>query len=80
MDKKVQIKKFSESYTEEIDRNDWPNAPKIPERIKTPKEKLEDIKNLYLSADSGEITHEDLFNKLGNLLSLDNKFPGPTGL
>lgn len=84
MDKKIQpimIKKFNEVYGgEEMDREDWPNAPKIPEHTKTPKEKIETIKNLCHSVNNGKMSCEDFFKGVSEILIINDRFPGPTNL
>lgn len=73
------IKKFNELYGgEEQDRESWPNAPRIPKPNKSPKEKNEMIKNLFINVDKGEMTHEEFFKSVGEILQINNRFPGTT--
>jgi hypothetical protein len=76
------IKKFNELYGgEEMDRNDWPNAPKVANPERSDKEKLSMINNLYFDLESEKISSDDFINGVRNILSVsDRKFQGTTNL
>lgn len=68
------IKKFNEYVGGEIDREEWPSAPDVKtSQNLTDREKIEMIKDLYRD----RISPEDLVSKIGDILDVDKKFPGP---
>ncbi len=72
------IKKFNELYGgEDIDRSDWPNAPIISDKIKSDREKLALINNLYLDLESNRISQEEFVSGVKNTLGIsDGNFQG----
>ncbi len=76
----MSIKKFNELYGSdtEVDRSEWPNAPEIPDLVKSDKEKISLINNLYLDMKSNRISSDNFIKEVGEILSIHNDdFPGP---
>jgi hypothetical protein len=79
----MSIKKFNELYgpDNEMDRDNWPNAPEISDPIRSDREKLSTINNLYLDMKSNRLSSNDFIKEIGKVLSTHNDdFPGSYNL